>query len=92
MSNSTQGFYQSLHPDRRPPFRGLAKYTLRFSKLDGGQFGEVTFTATSPMKLEMQMGDDFVRFTREQVGELVHALQHFLAIAQDDSEVIGQED
>jgi hypothetical protein len=54
----------------------------RFLQLEGGQYGTVDMTALTPHKLEVQLGVDFVQFSRKQAEDLRDAVQAFLDLGR----------
>ncbi|MFI5296768.1 MAG: hypothetical protein ACHREM_01610 [Polyangiales bacterium] len=65
------------HDTRR---RRFFPFTLmRFRGLRGGTTGDVSVVARSRKVLEVQLGEDWVQFKREDVFALMNAIQAFLA-------------
>jgi hypothetical protein len=56
----------------------------RFTALEGGQYGTATLLAITPETLEVQLGGDFVQFSRRQAEELRNAVGRFLELDDDD--------
>ena len=54
------------------------KVLRKFRKLEGGKFGYLDVIARNRGTLELALGDDFVRFTREGVAELALVLGDWL--------------
>jgi hypothetical protein len=63
---------------RHPHHLGFPRQVARFLHLEGGQYGTLELIALTPHQLEMQLGADFVRFTRRQAEDLRDAVQVFL--------------
>jgi hypothetical protein len=59
----------------------------RFLNLEGGLYGSLDLVALTADQLELQTGEDFVRFDREQATNLRDAIDKFLALdkAADDA-------
>lgn len=57
----------------------------RFVSLEGGLYGTLDLIAKRYDQLELQMGSDFVQFTREQAGDLREAVQRFLDMEPHDA-------
>jgi hypothetical protein len=64
----------------------------RFLQLEGGQYGTCDLCAVTRHRLELQLGGDFVYFTREQASDLRDAVQKFLDLeGQTDEELAEAE-
>jgi hypothetical protein len=63
------------HPFPRP--------IARFLQLEGGYYGTLDLVAITRDRLELQLGADFVQFTREQAEDLRDAVQKFLELDAD---------
>ena len=55
----------------------------RFIQLEGGQYGTVDLVALTPHQLEMQLGGDFVRFSRDQAQDFRDAIQLFINLGAE---------
>jgi hypothetical protein len=67
------------HPTAHPFPRPIA----RFTQLEGGLYGTLDLVAIARDRLELQLGADFVQFSREQAEELRDAVQRFLELDAD---------
>lgn len=65
----------------REHHRHFPRPIARFLQLEGGQYGTVDLIALDPHHLEMQLGGDFVRFTRDQAKDFRDAIQLFIELA-----------
>jgi hypothetical protein len=63
---------------QHPHHHGFPRPVARFLQLEGGQYGTVDLIALTPHDLEMQLGADFVQFTRKQAEDFRDAVQCFL--------------
>ena len=52
----------------------------RFINLDGGLYGTLDLVALTPLRLELQTGEDFIHFDRDQAKRLRDTLETFLAL------------
>lgn len=68
------------HHHHHPQF---PRAITRFFQLEGGQYGTVEMTALTAHKLEVQLGADFVQFTRKQAEDLRDAVQTFLDLGAE---------
>jgi hypothetical protein len=59
----------------------------RFQNLEGGVYGSLDLVAITAEQLEIQTGDDFVRFNRAQATQLRDTIDRFLAFDKHDAEV-----
>lgn len=57
-----------------------------FRHLQGGQYGTAELLAITDDVLELQLGADYVRFTREQAERLRDAVQKFLCLENEEEE------
>ena len=64
----------------REHHRHFPRPIARFLQLEGGQYGTVDLIALTPHHLEMQLGGDFVRFTRDQAADFRAAIELFLEL------------
>lgn len=62
------------------------KQIARLDGLEGGQFGEVILKALTRHRMELEMGDDFVTFTRAQATTLRDAVTRFLDLDRECEE------
>jgi hypothetical protein len=60
--------------------RKFPRTIARFLQLEGGQYGTLDLVALTEETLELQLGADFVQFTREQAEDLRDAVQTFLDV------------
>ena len=72
---------------QKPHPRKFPRTIARFLQLQGGQYGTLDLVAITDDSLELLLGADFVRFTREQAEDLRDAVQKFLAIERVEEEV-----
>jgi hypothetical protein len=72
------------HPPKFP--RPIA----RFLQLEGGQYGTCDLVALTRHQLELQLGGDFVDFTRAQAGDLRDAVQKFLDLEDRTDEELEE--
>lgn len=69
------------HPHER--MRRRYPYVLvAFSHLPGGQYGDVRFIAKNRNEVEMQLGDEYVVFNRDEIRALITALEAFAPPSQ----------
>ena len=66
--------------------RKFPRPVARFVQLQGGQYGTVDLLAITDDVLELQLGGDFVRFTRDQAEDLRDAVQKFLCFEKEEEE------
>ena len=55
---------------------------VRLSGLEGGAYGEIYLKALSRHRVELDLGNEFVTFDREQVREVKDALCRFLEMEE----------
>ena len=56
----------------------------RFTQLQGGQYGTLELVALTDDTMELQLGGDFVQFTREQAEDLQEAVEKFLCLEEEE--------
>jgi hypothetical protein len=66
--------------------RRFPRMLERFQNLEGGVYGTLDLVATTAEQLELQTGDDYVRFDRAQATQLRDAIDRFLAFDKHDAE------
>jgi hypothetical protein len=81
MTKETTMATKQQHHHRRFP-----RTVARFLQLEGGQYGTLDLVAITDDKLELQLGADFVQFTREQAEDLRDAVQKFLDYERDEKD------
>jgi hypothetical protein len=59
----------------------------RFINLEGGLYGTLDMVAITADLLELQTGEDFIRFDRDQAANLRDTLDRFLAFDKHAEEV-----
>jgi hypothetical protein len=63
----------------------------RFINLEGGLYGALDIVAITREVLELQTGEDFIRFDRDQATNLRDTLDKFLSFDKDDDEGTREE-
>src|SRR5437016_4144062 len=71
---------------RQKIHRHFPRQIARFLHLQGGQYGTLVLMALTDDTLELQLGGDFVQFTREQSEDLRDAVQKFLCLESEEAE------
>jgi len=71
---------------RQKTHRHFPRQIARFQHLQGGQYGTLVLIALTDDTLELQLGGDFVQFTREQAEDLRDAVQKFLCLEEEEEE------
>ena len=71
---------------RQKLHRNFPRPIARFLQLQGGQYGTLDLLALTDDTLELQLGGDFVQFTREQAEDLLEAVQKFLCLEEEEEE------
>ena len=69
---------------RQKTHRHFPRQIARFQHLQGGQYGTLVLIALTDDTLELQLGGDFVQFTREQAEHLRGAVQKFLCLEEEE--------
>ena len=62
------------------------KVLKTFRKLEGGKFGYLDVIARSPGVLELALGDDFLRFSREQAFALADVMADWMTETRREDE------
>jgi hypothetical protein len=63
----------------------------RFINLEGGLYGTLDMVAITADLLELQTGEDFIRFDRDQATNLRDTLDKFLAFDKREARPEGEE-
>ena len=71
---------------RHKTHRSFPRHIARFRHLQGGQYGTLELVALTDDTLELQLGSDFVQFTREQAEDLREAVKKFLCLEEEEEE------
>ena len=66
--------------------RHYPKVLKTFRKLEGGKFGYLDVIARSPGVLELALGDDFLRFSREQAFALANVMADWMTETRREDE------
>jgi hypothetical protein len=73
------------HHRRRHHEKPYPHQYLRLDDLQGGQYGFLVLNADSDDALDVQLGGDFVRLTRQQAALLGNAVTTFLAEEEEEA-------
>jgi hypothetical protein len=73
---------EQLQPKKRAR-RPFPRKLGRFINLEGGLYGTLDLVAITDELLELQTGEDFIRFDREQAKNLRDTIDKFLAFEKD---------
>jgi hypothetical protein len=68
------------------------KVLKAFRKLEGGKFGYLDIIARNPTTLELALGDDFVRFSREQAYAMANIVADWLEETKEEDEGRSREE
>ncbi|MGH7280624.1 MAG: hypothetical protein ACRELY_03805 [Polyangiaceae bacterium] len=66
--------------------REFPKVIARLDGLEGGQYGEIILKALTRHRMELELGNDFVTFTRVEATKLRDAVTHFLDLERECEE------
>jgi hypothetical protein len=69
---------------QKPKHSRFPRTLERFQNLDGGVYGTLDVLAITVEQLELQTGDDYVRFDRAQATLLRDTIDRFLAFDKHD--------
>lgn len=64
----------------REHHREFPKQIARLTKLEGGAYGEIVLKAITRRQMELDLGNEFVLFNREQAKALGEAVRYFLEL------------
>jgi hypothetical protein len=76
---------------QRTKHRAFPRKLGRFINLEGGLYGALDIVAITDDVLELQTGEDFVRFDREQATNLRDTIDKFLALEKHEHRREGEE-
>lgn len=79
----------ATHPQQKPKPARFPRKLGRFINLEGGLYGSLDMVAITADVLELQTGEDFIRFDRAQATNLRDTIDKFLAFDKarpDDAE------
>lgn len=62
--------------------REFPRQLVRLSGLEGGAYGEIVLKAITRRQMELDLGNEFVLFNREQACALREAVHHFLELEE----------
>jgi hypothetical protein len=77
------------HKKKRP---GFPRPLGRFTSLGGGLYGALDLVAITDDELELQTGEDFIRFNRAQATALRNLVDKFLSFDKDDKDDDDKDD
>ena len=70
----------------REHHREFPRQIARLTGLEGGAYGEIVLKAITRRQMELDLGNEFVLFNREQACVLRDAVHHFLELEERHEE------